>query len=54
MIAPVTARVDPSNVKFASPFNPDPVPVTTLLLPSFAKLVPAAAHDRTPEPSVVN
>ena len=54
MIAPVTARVDPSNVKFASPFNPEPVPVTTLLLPSFAKVVPALDQDKVPEPSVVN
>ena len=51
-IAPVTVNVEPSKVKFASPFNPDPVPVTTLLFESFAR-ESEAAHDRTPEPSVV-
>ena len=50
--APVTSKVEPSKVKFASPFNPEPVPVTTLLFESFAR-VNEAAHDRTPEPSVV-
>ena len=50
--APVTAKVDPSNVKFASPFNPEPVPVITLLFVSFASET-EAVHDRTPEPFVV-
>ena len=50
---PVTsAKVEPSKVKFASPFNPEPVPVTTLLFESFAR-ESEAVHDRTPEPSVV-
>ena len=36
--APVTASVDPSKVKFASPFKvAAPVPVIIRLLPSFAK-----------------
>ena len=53
--APVTARVDPSKVRFASAFKPpDPVPVVILLLPSFAKAISAAAQDKTPDPSVVN
>ena len=52
MIAPVTARVDPSNVKFASPFNPEPVPVITLLFVSFASET-EAVQDKAPEPSVV-
>ena len=34
--APVTPKVEPSKVKFASPLSPDPVPVTTRLLLSFA------------------
>ena len=46
------SKVEPSNVKFASPFNPEPVPVTTLLFESFAR-ESEAVHDRTPEPSVV-
>ena len=50
--APVTAKVDPSKVKFASPFNPHPVPVITLLFVSFAR-ESEAVHDRTPEPFVV-
>ena len=54
MIAPVTARVEPSNVRFASQLNPEPVPVTTLLLASFAKVVPALDQDKVPDPSVVN
>jgi hypothetical protein len=54
VIAPVTARVDPSKVKFASPFNPEPVPVIILLLASFAKDKVFAVQDKTPEPFVVN
>ena len=50
--APVTAKVEPSKVKFASPFNPEPVPVTTLLFESFAR-ESDAAQDKLPEPSVV-
>ena len=50
--APVTSKVEPSKVKFASPFNHEPVPVTTLLFESFAR-ESEAVHDRTPEPSVV-
>ena len=37
VIAPVSANVEPSKVKFASPFNPEPVLVTTLLFESFAR-----------------
>ena len=37
VILPVTSKVEPSKVKFASPFNPEPVPVTTLLFESFAR-----------------
>ena len=50
--APVTSKVEPSKVKFASPFNPEPVPVITLLFESFAS-VTEAAQDKAPEPSVV-
>ena len=51
-IAPVTVNVEPSKVKFDSPFNPEPVPVITLLFESFAS-VTEAAQDKAPEPSVV-
>ena len=55
VISPLTVKSEPSNVKFASPFKEsEPVPVTTLLLPSFAKVIPAAAQDKVPEPSVAN
>ena len=40
VVAPVTARVDPSKFRFASAFNPpEPSPVTILLLPSFANVI---------------
>jgi len=53
--APVTARVEPSNCKFASAFTPpDPVPVTIRLLPSFVNDHVAAVQENVPDPSVVN
>ena len=52
VIAPVSANVEPSKVKFASPFNPEPVPVTTLLFESFAREV-KSDQDKFPDPSVV-
>ena len=55
MAAPVNARVEPSNVRFASAFKPpDPVPVVILLLPSFVNDNVAADQDNVPYPSVVN
>ena len=51
--SPVTVKVEPSNIRFASPFRPpEPSPVTTLLLASFARLI-EAVQDKFPEPSVV-
>ena len=55
VVAPVTARVDPSKFRFASAFTPpDPVPVTIRLLPSFVNDNVAADQDNVPDPSVVN
>ena len=51
---PVTAKVVPSKVKLASPFNPlEPVAVVIRLLESFAIVIPAD-QDNTPDPFVVN
>ena len=53
--SPVTVKVEPSNVRFASPFRPpEPSPVTTLLLASFANANVAVDQDKFPDPSVVN
>ena len=52
--SPLTVKVEPSNVKFASPFRPlEPSAVTTRLLLSFAIVTPAD-QDKFPDPSVVN
>ena len=55
VILPVTVRVEPSKVKFASALpEPEPVPVTTRLFPSLASDIPDAwfLNERLPEPSV--
>ena len=55
MVAPVTARVLPSKVKFASPFiERFPVAVKRRLFVLLAIVAPAAAQDNVPDPSVVN
>ena len=52
--SPLTVKIDPSNVRFASPFRPlEPVAVTTRLLASFA-IVSEEDQDKFPDPSVVN
>ena len=54
-IVAAATNAEPSNVKFASPFNVvPPVAVKTLLFVLLATVAPAATQDNTPEPSVVN
>ena len=62
VLAPVTAKVEPSNVKLASAFSAEPVEVNTLLLLAllivvptidpFAVIVPPTTM--LPEPSIAN
>jgi len=54
-VAPAFVNVDPSKVKFASPFNEvEPVAVKIRLFELLSTVAPAAAQVNVPDPSVVN